>query len=184
LPAPPRERKGNRSDADAPRRPGRTRQGHPGRRRSATSLRDSEKGHPWVDVRSGDPPAVPSRWQPRAGRHVRRPRHRAVECASSRSLTVGGVAFCYVADEARRRPTARFPSGRTDCTTGSAPGGSAGSGRSDRPSCRRTLRAARLAANNHDQDQDPHGDEGDDGEQRGPPRHAPTREPAPTYARR
>jgi hypothetical protein len=32
-------------------------------------------------------------------------------------LTVGGVAFCYVVMR-RRRPTARFPSGRTDCTTG------------------------------------------------------------------
>ena len=41
-----------------------------------------------------------------------------------------------------------------------------------------------LAANNHDQDQDPHGNEGNDGEQPGPPRHAPTTEPASTHGPR
>ena len=41
-----------------------------------------------------------------------------------------------------------------------------------------------LAANNHDQDQDPHGNEGNDGEQPGPPRHAPTTEPASTHGLR
>ena len=40
-----------------------------------------------------------------------------------------------------------------------------------------------LAANNH-QDQDPHGNKGNDGEQPDPPRHAPTTEPASTHGPR
>jgi hypothetical protein len=40
------------------------------------------------------------------------------------------------------------------------------------------------AANNHDQDQDPHGNEDNNGEQPGPPRHAPTTEPASTHGPR